>query len=330
MQQHMWIAVDNRGTDDPAVNLAIEEFLVRETDRIESFFFPYINRSAVILGKHQNVLAEVNLKYCWENGIQVVRRISGGGAVYHDPGNLNLSFITAYSFKQFNRYRQFLQPVVEVVKSLGVELEIDERNNLRVAGKKVSGNAQFSSRGRMLSHGTLLVNTDLSQLKNSLQHTAENEVSTKATASVRSTVANLSAFLSDDVTTTMLREMLIERFSGKNVAWRHFSEQEWQTINQLAEEKYRSWQWTIARSPVARFKKKINTENGQITIQFTLENGYFEDVGISDRRFSILTDWIDGMALKKESWEALKTRVTKELPEEWQSSALAIVNGLIS
>ncbi len=326
----MWIAVDNQGTDDPAINLAIEEFLVREADRRESFFFPYINRSAVILGKHQNVLAEVNLKYCWENGIQVVRRISGGGAVYHDYGNLNLSFITAYSFKQFNRYRQFLQPVVEVVQSLGVDLEIDERNNLRVAGKKVSGNAQFSSRGRMLSHGTLLVNTELSKLKNSLQHTIEKEVSTKATASVRSAVANLSGFLPDGVETTILRKMLIKQFSGENVVWRHFSEQEWQTINQLAEEKYRSWQWTIARSPVARFKKNVYTENGPITIQFTLENGHFIRMRISDRRFRFLTNWLNGMALKQENWEALKARVKNELPEKWQNVTLDIVNGLIS
>jgi len=162
--------VDNRNEHDPAVNLALEEYVLRTSPAGTDLVLFYINEPSIIIGRHQNTLEEINQEFVERNNIHVVRRLSGGGAVYHDLGNLNFSFITDYQRDNFANFRKFTEPVVRALAKLGVQAELSGRNDLVVDGRKVSGNAQHISRGRMVSHGTVLLNSNLGRGPGAARH----------------------------------------------------------------------------------------------------------------------------------------------------------------
>ncbi|MEJ2543470.1 MAG: lipoate--protein ligase family protein [Calditrichaceae bacterium] len=135
--------IDNNSNIDPWLNLALEEYAVRHLDRNNDYLLLYVNDPSIIIGKHQNVLEEVNQIKAGESEIPIIRRISGGGTVYHDSGNLNFSVVTNQTLKNFNKYLNFLKPILEVLSDLRLEPSLNERNNILINGKKISGNAQL-------------------------------------------------------------------------------------------------------------------------------------------------------------------------------------------
>ena len=160
--------VSNNNNHDPAINLALEEYIFRQLPENNYLLF-YINEPSIIIGKNQNTLEEINADYVKEKGIHVVRRMSGGGAVYHDLGNLNFSFIMKDDGSSFHNFKKFTEPVVKVLQQLGVDAELSGRNDIQVGEQKISGNAQFHSRGKIISHGTLLFNSDMSHVASALK-----------------------------------------------------------------------------------------------------------------------------------------------------------------
>lgn len=161
--------IDNKGITDPRINLAIEEYALKNLDINETYLLFYINEPSIIIGKNQNTIEEINTDYVESNGIHVVRRLSGGGAVYHDLGNLSYSFITKDDGNSFHNFRKFTEPVVQALKSMGVNAELSGRNDLLAEGRKISGNAQFSTRGRMFTHGTLLFDSEMDHIVSALK-----------------------------------------------------------------------------------------------------------------------------------------------------------------
>lgn len=161
--------IDNKGITDPRINLAIEEYALKNLDINETYLLFYINEPSIIIGKNQNTIEEINTKYVEENGIHIVRRLSGGGAVYHDLGNLNFSFITKDDGDSFHNFLKFTEPVTAALKNLGVNAELSGRNDIVVEGRKISGNAQFSTKGRMFSHGTLLFDSEIESVVSALK-----------------------------------------------------------------------------------------------------------------------------------------------------------------
>lgn len=254
-------------------------------------------------------MLEVNLPYCWQHAIPVFRRISGGGVVFHDEGNLNLSFITQYTLKNFNQYRSFLEPVLNYLKSIGISLTIDQRNNLRLGSKKVSGNAQFISRNRMLSHGTLLINSDLKRLKQTLKKSKPlmMQVESRATSSVRSSVTNIAVQIETPLEVEQIAKDLKEVFGGQNFAAYQFTEAEWQKIVQLANTKYRSFQWTVAESPPLKIEKRIKLASDVIHLRYELQEGIFKKVEIFDGEFEFLKEMFEGQKLSEELWRKIET-----------------------
>ncbi|MDF2726267.1 MAG: lipoate--protein ligase, partial [Paenibacillus sp.] len=186
--------IDNRGMTDPALNLALEEIALKTFPADEDYLLFYINEPSIIIGKNQNTVEEVNAGYVKEHGIHVVRRLSGGGAVYHDLGNLNFSFITNDDGQSFHNYRKFTDPVVQALRKLGVEAELTGRNDIQVGERKISGNAQYSTKGRMFSHGTLMFDSEIDNVVSALNVNAE-KIKSKGVKSIRSRVANICEFL---------------------------------------------------------------------------------------------------------------------------------------
>ena len=196
--------IDNLGITDPTLNLALEEYVLRHKPVDDDCLLFYINAPSIIIGRNQNTVEEINAPVVDARGITVVRRISGGGAVYHDLGNLNFSFITPFEHGRFNRYDHFTKPVLATLHALGVPAELGGRNDILAEGRKISGNAQFATATRMFSHGTLLFDSNLDDVTEALRP-KPGKVESKGVKSIRSRVANISEFVRDPITVGELR-----------------------------------------------------------------------------------------------------------------------------
>lgn len=205
--------IDNQGVTDARVNLALEEHVLREKLAGDDCVLFYINAPAIIIGRNQNTIEEIDPDVVAARGITVVRRISGGGAVYHDLGNLNFSFMTPAVSDRFNRYEHFTRPVVAALRALGVPAELSGRNDILAEGRKISGNAQFATPDRMFSHGTLLFDANLDDVTAALRP-KPGKVESKGIKSIRSRVANIREFASEPVTVEELRERILEAIFG--------------------------------------------------------------------------------------------------------------------
>lgn len=226
-------------------NLAAEEYLLKNYE--EDVFMLWQNEPSVIIGKHQDIYAEVNLDYAQEKGIKVARRFSGGGAVYHDAGNLNLTFIETRQNPDFNEY---IRRIVSMLNTLGIHAYPDERRGLNVNGLKISGSAQSIHKNRVLFHATLLVSSDLSQLVTSLEASPENQrMSAREqrirVRSVKSPVANLLSHLPKSMEIEEVKEFILHYFLSENLRnfKQAFSPADFSKILQLKEEKYGTKDW---------------------------------------------------------------------------------------
>ncbi len=244
------IYIDNEGITDAQTNLAIEEYCIRNLPAGWDYLLFYINAPAIIIGRNQNTLEEIDQEYCEENDIQVVRRISGGGAVYHDLGNLNFSFMTDYDVKKLNNFAQFTAPIVEVLRNMGVNAESEGRNDIVVEGKKISGNAQFASVKRMFSHGTLLLDSDLSMVSKALT-VKMTKIKSKGHKSARARVANISEFMDKKMTTEEFKALILHGINVDDPNFKTYklTKEDWEAIYRLKEEKYGSWKWNYGKSP---------------------------------------------------------------------------------
>lgn len=266
--------VDNRGITDPALNLALEEHVLKNISSHEDFLLFYLNEPSIIIGKNQNTLEEINAAYVKEHNLHVVRRLSGGGAVYHDLGNLNFSFITNDDGRSFHNYRKFTQPVVEALHKLGVSAELTGRNDIQVGERKISGNAQFVTKGRMFSHGTLMLDSEIDNVVSALNVNPE-KIKSKGVKSIRSRVANISEFLAEPISMEEFKQrLLLSIFGGADIPQLELTEADWQAVRLLAEERYRSWDWNYGRSPAFNVHKTGRLEGaGTFDIRLNVSGG---------------------------------------------------------
>ncbi|MBW7867470.1 MAG: lipoate--protein ligase [Brumimicrobium sp.] len=275
------IFIENEGCNDPRINLALEEYVARNFPAQNDYLLFYINQPSIIIGKNQVTIEEVNQKYIEDNNIYVVRRISGGGAVYHDLGNLNFSFITNHDIKKLHNFKQFTKPVIDALTNLGLDAELIGRNDILIEGKKISGTAQFSNSRRMISHGTLLLDSDLDEVNNALQ-VKISKLESKGHKSVRSRVANINDFLKKRLTMDEFREMLLQGlFEGEpNFEKYHLTAEEWNGVYALRDSKYDTWDWNYGRSPKFNIQRTKRYPVGIIDARIFVEKGRIETLHI--------------------------------------------------
>lgn len=283
----MMLFIDNKGITDPRINLAIEEYALKNLDIEDTYLLFYINEPSIIIGKNQNSVEEINTKYVEDNGIHVVRRLSGGGAVYHDQGNLNFSFITKDDGESFHNFKKFTAPVVEALKSLGVDAEMSGRNDILAEGRKISGNAQFSTKGRMFSHGTLLFDSEIEHVVSAL-NVKKDKIESKGIKSIRSRVANIKEFLKEDITIEQFRQLLLEAiFKTKDVPLYELTEEDWKNIHELSKERYQNWDWNYGKSPKFNLQHSHRFPVGQIDIRLDVTKGKIENCKIYGDFFGV-------------------------------------------
>lgn len=262
---------------NPYFNIATEEYLLKNF--AEDIFIIYRNEPSIIVGKHQNTIAEINLEFVKTKGLHVVRRLSGGGTVYHDLGNINYTFIANGSEGNMVDFKKHTQPIVDVLQSLGVEARIGGKNDIRVGDKKISGNAEHVFKNRVLHHGTLLFNSILDELNEAIKINPDT-YHDKAVKSIRSHVANISEFLKDNInieefTTTILNHIKKQFPNSKNY---EFGAEDINSINQLIATKYSTWEWNFGYSPSYNLNKHIAIGKNFLEIEINVEKGIINQI----------------------------------------------------
>ena len=263
---------------DPQINLAFEEYVFNQMDQDQSYFLLWQNDNAVIVGKHQNTIEEINQEYIRENDIKVVRRLSGGGAVYHDLGNLNFTFIVNDRGREQFDFQTFARPLVEALKTLGVNAEFNSRNDIAIDGKKFSGNSQYAKRGRILHHGTILFNSNLATIQSALK-VKKDKIESKGIKSVKSRVTNITDYLDETYTMEDFKAALLKAmFANDNLEKITLSNEEIQAIERLKTEKYATWDWNYGKSPQYNLRKERKCDFGLITVLLQVEKGEIKDL----------------------------------------------------
>ncbi|GAY73680.1 lipoate--protein ligase [Lentilactobacillus kosonis] len=269
-------------SDDIRLNLATETYLMNEKSFDEPLLLFYIEGPCIIVGRNQNTLEEINKQYVDEHGIVVTRRTSGGGAVYQDLGNLCFSFVVDSDSEEFGDFKSFVQPVVDALHRMGATTaEVSGRNDILVDGKKFSGNAMYTKNGKTFSHGTLMLDVDLSVLPNALT-VPEDKIKSKGIKSVSSRVTNLRPFLSSeyqDMTTPQFRdELLKELFHVDSLD--EIKDKEYKLtpedeigIDKINEEIFNNWDWVYGNSPEFTVKKRQHFNSGTIDARFVVDDG---------------------------------------------------------
>lgn len=240
--------------DRPYENFALEEHLLLDAPE-DSYLFFYIHKPSIIVGAHQNTLEEINANYVKENNITVARRMSGGGAVYHDHGNLNFSFVKPGKKTEVNDFAAFTKPIVNVLQRLGVPAQLHGRNDLVVDGKKISGNASCYKNGRILAHGTLLFKANMTELGNALQAN-EIKLRSKGVQSVRSRVTNIADYLPPEMTIEDLKQEILHYFAeNEDVMPYQLSEETERQIKKRAQDHFSTWEWNWGVSPTYNIRR---------------------------------------------------------------------------
>ena len=297
---------------DPCFNLALEEYFLKHAAITDDLVILWRNQPTVVIGRNQNIVAEINQAFIAERGIQVVRRLSGGGAVYHDLGNLNFTFITALSAVGYNNFAHFTQSVIEALATFGVIAEFTGRNDLTIDGRKFSGNAQYIYHDRLLHHGTLLFDTDMSVLAQSLAG-AEAKHSKPAVPSVRSKVTTIRPHLPQGITLAEFEAALLKAmFAHAGTPYQGYepSFADRQAIEVLAEKRYRDPIWTYGKCPPCSHSTKKTFGGGSVQVLFNVQNNTIAQCKICGDFFATgdmdeLSNRINGADYRREAVEKL-------------------------
>ena len=266
-------------SNKPDYNIALEEYCIKNLLHQDKVFILWINEASIIIGKHQNAFEEINADYVKEKGINVVRRISGGGAVYHDLNNLNYTIISNEEKGDNFDFKTFSKPVIDTLSELGVEAEFSGRNDILIDGKKICGNAQAYIKGRIMHHGCLLFDVELSVLSKALE-IPKDIINSSATKSVRSAVDNILPNLPNKISINEFSEKLLAHMKEKFPEMEEyvFSEKELAEIEKIRVNKFGTWDWNWGKSPKFDIDRHSRYTAGKIQVFANVKNSTIENI----------------------------------------------------
>ena len=263
---------------DPYFNLALEEYVFEKMPKDESYFMLWQNANTIVIGKYQNAFEEVNQRAVEERGIKVARRLSGGGAVYHDMGNLNFTFIVDQKDVKGMNFKIFVVPIVETLKGFGVEAEFSGRNDILVNGMKISGNSQYVRYGRVMHHGCIMLDSDLDKVADALK-VREAKFKSKNSKSVRSRVTTINANAPRKISMQEFKSALKEHILGdKSIEPYELTGEDLRKIEEIRNAKYATWEWNYGHSTVYEMTREEKFNSGLVTVHLTAKNGRIEAI----------------------------------------------------
>lgn len=275
-------------SNNPAYNIALEAYAFRELLSEDEIFILWINEPAIIIGKHQNTIQEINKEYIDAHGIHVARRLSGGGAVYHDLNNLNYTIISNKSEEGAFDFKTFSQPVIETLADLGVKAEFTGRNDLEINGKKFCGNAQAYYKGRMMHHGCLLFDVDMTVLGDTLK-VSKDKIESKGIKSVRARVTNIIDELPEKITVNEFSDKILAKMKETYPDMTEYvlSEDELAKIQKSADEQFGNWDWVYGKAPEYTIERNVRYPAGKINTFANVEKSIIKNIKIYGDFFGI-------------------------------------------
>lgn len=276
-------------SNNPAYNVALEAYAFRELVDEDELFILWINEPAIIIGKHQNAIQEINKAYTDEHGIHVVRRLSGGGAVYHDLNNLNYTIISNKSDEGAFDFKTFSQPVISTLADLGVTAEFSGRNDLEIDGKKICGNAQAYYKGRMMHHGCLLFDVDMTVLGDALK-VSKDKIESKGVKSVRARVTNILNELPNKITVEEFSDKILDKMKAMYPDMTEYvlTQEDLDRIQESYENQFNTWDWTYGQSPEYTIERNVRYPAGKINTFTNVEKSVIKGIKIYGDFFGVL------------------------------------------
>ena len=266
---------------NPYYNLALEEYVFERLDRHQAYFMLWQNENTIVVGKYQNTAEEVNREFADAQGIRVVRRLSGGGAVYHDRGNLNYTFITDQEDLSDFNFQVFVQPVLRALEDLGVQAAFTGRNDLVLDGKKFSGNSQYVKDGRILHHGCIMLDSNLDKVQNALR-VRDAKFSSKSIKSVRSRVTTINEHAPQKISMEAFKNALKKQvFSGNDITEYALTETDQTAIQTLMHEKYETWDWNYGFYKAYSIRREQKFDCGLVTVDMDVTHGVIDEIRLS-------------------------------------------------
>ena len=263
---------------DPYFNLALEEYVFERMDKSKSYFMLWQNDNTIVVGKYQNTAEEIDQAYVDAHGIRVARRLSGGGAVYHDKGNLNFTFIVDRADAPGLNFKIFVEPVIQALARFGVHAAFTGRNDLTIDGMKFSGNAQYARRGRLLHHGCIMLDSNLTSVADALR-VKEAKFDSKAVKSVRSRVTTINAHAPAPISMEDFKGALKEcAMASGELEPCTLTEEDLAAIRKLRDEKYATWAWNYGCSPAYDMRREMKFPAGLVTAHLSAEGGKIKAV----------------------------------------------------
>lgn len=266
---------------DPYFNLALEELLTKDESITDEILLLWQNDNTIVVGVNQNTIEEINNDYVKEHQVNVVRRLSGGGAVYHDLGNLNFTFIFNKNKDNIRNYALFTQPIIDVLQKLGVPAKFSGKNDVEVDGKKISGNAQYNYKNRIMHHGTILFDVDMTILPKVLKPDLM-KLQSKGIKSVKARVTNILPLLSEPITIEQFKDLIVQHLQTVSKAQIVYPSQELiAAAETLAAAKYRTWAWNYGHSPEFNLINKVRLDGkGTVDVRLVVEQGLIKSIKI--------------------------------------------------
>ncbi|VWL85531.1 lipoate--protein ligase [Oceanivirga miroungae] len=275
-------------SNDPAYNIALEEYAFKKLKQFDSIFILWINSPTIVVGRHQNTIEEINTEYVRKHGIKVVRRISGGGAVYHDLNNLNYTIISNEKEEKAFDFKAFSYPVINTLANLGVKADFTGRNDLEINGKKICGNAQAYINGRIMHHGCLLFDVDLSVLSNALK-VSKDKIESKGVKSVRARVTNILSELPKRISVLEFKSLILKYMKDeyKDMTEYVLTDEDKKEIEKIKTEKFANWDWTYGKSPDYNIERKNKFASGKVDVYMDIHESVIKSIKIYGDFFGI-------------------------------------------
>lgn len=315
---------------DAYFNFALEEYAMYELPIAEEYFIFWRTQPTLMIGQYQNALQEINTEFVKENNIKVVRRVTGGGTIYTDMEGWQFSFILKNTEAKDIEFHKFTTPIIDALKSIGVEAYQSGRNDLLIDGRKFSGNAQYVRGNLLLHHGSLLFNTNIDNLVKALS-VADEKIISKGIKSVRQRVTNISEYISNEMTSVEFRDLMLE-YLLKGMQKYTLTNEDISRINQIKSSKFESWDWNFGKTPQFNITKESRFEGGKLVVCSFVKNGIIEDINFYGDFFAKddinkLRDYLTGCKYEMEDVE--KVLIDKNVEKFFYNISRQNILGLI-
>ncbi|PID82714.1 MAG: lipoate--protein ligase [Clostridiales bacterium] len=294
-------------SNDPSYNIAFEEYAFSHIADKDNVFILWINSPCIVVGKNQNTVQEINQKYCDEKGIKIVRRISGGGAVYHDLNNLNYTIISNEESNAKFDFKSLSMPVIETLAEMGIKAEFTGRNDLVIDDQKFCGNAQHIKGNRVMHHGCILFDVDLNVLSNALK-VSKDKIESKGKKSVISRVTNIKSHLENKNLTTNNFKNLLRNYMDKhyNMTEYKLNEEEEKGVLEMKAKRNDSWDWVYGKNPEFTIQRNRRLPSGKVEANILVKENIIENIKFYGDFFGVkdvneLGEKLKGVKYERES-----------------------------